>query len=97
MPSMRATVNVRECLTPAVSSTWSTIASPIGTIITAVAVLAIHMERKAAATMKPRMMREGPPPTAWMMLRAMRLCRFHRCMESAIMKPPRKRTIVPLK
>jgi len=51
MPSMRATVNVRECLTPAVSSTWSTIASPMGTIITAVAVLAIHIDRKAAATM----------------------------------------------
>jgi len=48
---MRATVNVRECLTPAVSSTWSTIASPMGTIITAVAVLAIHIDRKAAATM----------------------------------------------
>ena len=51
MPSMRATVKVRECSMPAVSSTWSTIASPMGTIITAVAVLAIHMERKAAATM----------------------------------------------
>ena len=48
-------VNVRDCRAPAVSSTWSTIASPIGTIITAVAVLEIHMERKAAATMKPRM------------------------------------------
>jgi hypothetical protein len=69
----------------------------MGTIITAVAVFEIHIERKAAAIMNPRMIRAGPPPTAWMMFRAMRRWRFHLSMVSAIMKPPRNSTIVLLK
>ena len=69
----------------------------MGTIITAVAVLEIHMERKAAASMKPSTIRAGPPPTAWMMPRAMRRWRFHLSIVRAIMKPPMKRTMVLLK
>ena len=62
MPSIRPTVNL--CArSPKRSSTCSTMARPMGTIITAVAVFEIHMERKAAATMKPSTMRAGPPPT----------------------------------
>ena len=38
-------------------------ASAIGTIVTAVAVFEIHMDKNAAATMKPNTMRAGPPPT----------------------------------
>ena len=78
------------------SSTCSTIASPIGTMVTAVAVLEIHIDRKAAAIMKPSTMRAGPPPTRRMMLSAIRRCRFHRCIVSAIMKPPMNSTIVLL-
>ncbi|GFK94401.1 hypothetical protein NNJEOMEG_02245 [Fundidesulfovibrio magnetotacticus] len=47
-------------------------AMPMGIIITVVAVLETHMEMNAAATMKPRMMREGLVPTIWMVFMAMR-------------------------
>ena len=72
-------------------------ASPIGTIITAVAVLDIHIDRNAAAAMKPSTIRAGPPPTIWMMASAMRRCRFHFSMVRAIMKPPMNSTIVLLR
>ena len=72
-------------------------ANPIGTIITAVAVLEIHIERNAAATMKPSTIRAGPPPTQPMMASAMRRCRFHFCIVNAIMKPPMKSTMVLLR
>ena len=65
--------------------------------MTAVAVFEIHMERKPAASMKPRTIRAGPPPIACIMLSAMRLCRFHFCIVSAIMKPPIYNTMVLLK
>ncbi len=97
MPSMSEIVNAWLSSSPNESSILSTIASPMGTIITAVAVSEIHIERNAAAIMKPRTLRAGPPPTAWMMLSAMRRCRFHFCIVSAIMKPPMYRTIVLLK
>ena len=63
----------------------------------AVAVFEIHIERNPAATMNPSTIREGPPPIVRMILRAMRLCRFHFSIVRAIMKPPRNRTIVLLK
>jgi hypothetical protein len=68
----------------------------MGTIMMAVAVLEIHIERKAAATMKPRMMREGPPPIRRMIHSAMRLCSDHFSIVRAIMKPPMKRKTVLL-
>ena len=97
MPSMSPTENRWVGSSPNSSSIWRMIASPMGAIITAVAVFEIHMDRNAAATMKPRTMRAGPPPTQAMMLRAMRRCRSHFSMVSAIMNPPRNRTIVLLK
>ena len=48
-------------------------ANPMGTIIMVVAVLLIHMERKAEANMNPRTMRWGPTPTSLMVCRAIRL------------------------
>ena len=68
----------------------------MGTIMMAVAVLEIHMERNAAATMKPRMMRDGPPPIRRMIHSAIRLCSRHFSIVTAIMKPPMKRKIVLL-
>ena len=95
MPSISPTANLWAPAPAAKrSSTCSTMARPMGTIITAVAVLEIHIDRNPAATMKPSTMRAGPPPTWWMMARAMRRCRFHFCMVTAIMKPPMKSTMV---
>jgi hypothetical protein len=71
-------------------------AMPMGTIMIAVAVLEIHIERKAAATMNPRMSRRGPPPMRRMMTRAMRRWSPHRSMARAIMKPPMNRKMVLL-
>ena len=45
---------------------------PIGSIITAVAVLDIHMDKKAEAPMKPSMIRDGPPPMVLMTSKAIR-------------------------
>ena len=72
-------------------------ASPIGTIMTAVAVLETHIDRNAAATMKASTIRDGPPPMVRMILSAIRRCRFHFSMVRAIMKPPKNSTIVLLK
>ena len=97
MPSMTPTE--KECVSSSPNSFSSSrmMASPIGTIMMAVAVLETHMDRNAAATMKPSTIRDGPPPIIRMILRAIRRCRFHFSMVSAIMKPPRNSTIVLLK
>ena len=97
MPSMTATENVRVFSFPNCSSILRITARPTGSIMMAVAVLEIHMERKAAASMKPSTIRAGPPPTERMTHRAMRRWTSHFSMVRAIMKPPRKRTMVLLK
>ena len=81
MPSISPTANLWVPGSPAAmrSSTCNTIATPIGSMVTAVAVFEIHIDRNAAAIMKPSTMRAGPPPTRRMMLSAMRRCRFQRC------------------
>ncbi len=61
-----------------------------------VAVLEIHMERNAVASMKPRISFRGPVPTAEMIPRAIRLCRPQRSMVTARRKPPMKRKISSL-
>ena len=45
---------------------------------------------------KPRMMRDGPPPIRRMIHNAIRLCSCHFSIVRAIMKPPMKRKIVLL-
>ena len=69
------------------------IAMAIGIIIIAVAVFDIHIERNAVATMNPSTRRFGLVPTIRMICRAIRRCRFHRCIDMAMMNPPRKRKI----
>ncbi len=63
-------------------------ASPIGSIITEVAVFDIHIERKAVAIMKPRIIFRTSVPIRLMIDRAMRLWRFHLSIAMAMMKPP---------
>ena len=71
-------------------------ARKIGTIIIAVAVFDIHMDKNAAVAMNPITILEGPPPMSRMIRRAIRLCKFHFSIVRAIIKPPKKRKIVLL-
>ena len=71
------------------SFSWSTIAIAIGNIITAVAVLEIHIERKAVATIKPSMIFITSVPIKLIIFNAILLCKFHICIAIAIIKPPR--------
>ncbi|MBB5831424.1 putative transcriptional regulator [Brachybacterium aquaticum] len=68
----------------------------MGSIITAVAVLETHMERKPVATMNPSTSREGLEPIFPTIASAMRLCRFQRCMARASMNPPMNRKMMLL-
>jgi hypothetical protein len=72
-------------------------ARPIGTIIIAVAVLDIHIDKNDEAIINPKTILLGPPPINLMIKRAIRLWRFHFSIVRAIMNPPRKRKIVLLK
>jgi len=69
---------------------------PMGSIMTAVAVLLTHMLRKAVASMKPATSRTGWVPTQRTSWRAMRRWSPHRCTAWAIMKPPMKRKMTGL-
>lgn len=51
----------------------------MGNIIMVIAVLLIHMERKAAADIRPSIMRLGLTSTNWIMCSAIRLCSCHCC------------------
>ena len=64
---------------------------PMGTIISAAAVLLIHSEMNAVATMNPSTMRRGLAPTPETIPSASRRCRFHSSMAAAIHMPPRNR------
>ena len=75
------------------SSSLLIMESNMGTIIMAVAVLEIHIERKAVANIKPSKMRAGLVPVIMRIRKAIRLCKFHFCMASATRKPPIKRKI----
>ena len=72
------------------------IARPMGTIITAVAVFEIHMDKKADAVMKPSIIVDGLPPIRRIIQSAILLCNRHFSMAIAIIKPPIKRKIVLL-
>ncbi len=74
----------------------STTAMATGVIMTQVAVLLIHMDSNAVASMKPSTRRFGLLPTRMMTLSAIRRCRFHFCIATAIRKPPIKRNRISL-
>ena len=77
-------------LAPANSLNWVIIDKAMGSIITVVAVFEIHMERKAEAKIKPKMICLILVPVIEIILRAMRLCRFHFCIAKAKINPPTK-------
>ena len=72
------------------------IANPMGSIITDVAVLEIHMERNAEEAMNPSTRKSARRPMTWMIFRAIRRWRFHLSMDKAIKKPPMKRKMIEL-
>ena len=57
------------------------------------AVLEIHIDKAAVATMNPNNRWPGPLPNSIRMRMAIRRCRFHRCIASATMNPPINRKI----
>ena len=59
-----------------------------------VAVLEIHIDRKAEAIMKPSTMRAGCPPTVATMVNATRLWKPEAWRPRASRKPPRNRKTV---
>ena len=69
---------------------------PMGSIITAVAVLETHMERKPVAIMNPAISADGLEPIMRRVSRATRRCRFQRCIASASMNPPMNRKMMLL-
>ena len=111
MPSIRAVPKLDFTGVAAASSSASTGSSrasdvlltssstemPMGSIMTAVAVFETHMDRKPVAIMNPAIICGGLVPISRTVSRAMRRCRFQRCMASASRKPPmnRKMTLLP--
>ena len=81
---------------PLRSSTSASTEVAMGSIISAVAVLDTHIDRKAVASIRPSTIRRGCSPTRLSVRRAIRRCRFHFSMAMAIRKPPRNRKIVEL-
>ncbi len=69
------------------------IAIAMGTIIIAVAVFDIHIERNAVAIMNPKMSMRELEPALLRIISAIRSCKPQRCMDIAMIKPPRKRKI----
>ena len=79
------------CGLPMRCSTTPITERTVGSIMTVVAMLEIHMLSVAEAIMNPATSMGGREPTKSMMVRAMRRCRPQRSMARAIMKPPMKR------
>ncbi len=86
--------SVSHVLSPVHGISVETMANAMGIIIIADAVLDIHIERNAVATMNPKMSLFELVPVRHMIWRAIRLCRFHRCIAAAMRKPPMKRKTV---
>ena len=70
--------------------------TPMGSIITAVAVLETHMLRNAVASMNPATIWAGLVPITRTVRRAILRCRFQRCMASASRNPPMNRKMMLL-
>ena len=75
------------------SFNWDTIAIPTGKIMTAVAVLEIHMDKSAVATINPKMICTILVPTILIIVSAILLCRFHFSIAMAKINPPKNRKI----
>lgn len=82
MPNMRFLE--KGCRSPK----WLATEMPIGSIIIAVAVLDIHMDKKPVAIIKPKMTFFSLVPTTLIILKAIRLCNPDRSMAKPTTKPP---------
>ena len=60
----------------------------MGSIINAVAELDIHMDKNPVASIKPKTIRLKSVPNKFIMLSAIRLCRFHFSIDVANKNPP---------
>ncbi len=78
------------------SRTSTSTDTPMGIIMTAVAVLDTHIDRNPVAIMKPATTIVGLVPMARTVRNAMRRWRFQRCIASATRKPPMKRKMMLL-
>ena len=96
MPSIMAIVNFRVFFSPNLSSICEMIDIPMGTIMMAVAVFDIHIERNAAEIINPRIMVEGLPPIIPIIRNVILLWSLHFSMAIAIIKPPINKKIVLL-
>ena len=73
-----------------------TIAKPIGSIIRAVAVFDIHIERNAVAMINPTTIEAGLPPKVLIIFKAILLCKSHSSIANASRNPPKNRKITEL-
>lgn len=79
-----------EAGSPVISSSLVTMASALGTIVRAVAVFDIHIDKKAVTIMIPHNKTRGFKPKIRTVLSAIRECRFHLTIAVEKIKPPRK-------
>ena len=70
------------------------IENAMGSIIMAVAVFDIHMDKIQDANIKPLNIRKGLPPAMESIFSAIHLCRSHFSMLKAMIKPPIKRNMM---
>lgn len=75
---------------PVISSSLVTIARALGTIVRAVAVFDIHIDKKAVTIIIPHNNIRGRSPNIKTVLRAIRECKFHLTIAVEKIKPPRK-------
>lgn len=75
---------------PVISSSFVMIAIAFGTIVRAVAVLDIHIDKNAVTIMIPQSKRRGFKPKIKTVLSAIRECKFHLTIAVEKMNPPRK-------
>ena len=68
----------------------------MGSITTVVAVLLIHILRRAVANIKPKMTRLGEVPVRCMMVSAILRCKFTFSSAKAITNPPKNRKTIEL-
>jgi hypothetical protein len=69
---------------------------PIGSSINAVAVLEIHIDKKAPDAINPSIMDVGLPPNIVIIFKAILLCKAHSSMAIAIRNPPRNKKMIEL-
>ena len=88
--------NFRVSVAESFATTRVRTETPMGIIITAVAVFDTHMDRKPVAIMNPPTTPPGLVPMARTVTSAILRCRFHRCMARARMNPPMNRKMMLL-